>query len=647
MKWVVRLLLGPSKDPTREGTIHHLQLIAVFAWVGLGADGLSSACYGPEEAYVELGEHSHLALPLAAMVALTVTIISASYAKIIARFPAGGGGYVVATTLLGRWPGLICGCALVVDYVLTITISIAAGIGHIFSFLPEEWHSLKLYAAVAVLCLLTILNLRGVKESILVLLPIFCLFLATHAVMIVAALAQGSSALGELVAENFRGPEAGAGELGIYAALALLLRAFSHGAGTFTGIEAVSNSMQILREPRVQTARRTMAYMALSLALTAAGLLVAYALVHAKSSPTQTLNAVLFEQATAGWPGGRVLVVVSLLSAGALLFVAAQAGFIGGPRALATMAQDAWVPRRFAHLSHRLVIQDGVVLMGFAALLFLFFTRGNVKLLVVLYSINVFITFVLSQMGMCRHWVRERRQQRPWRWGLTINGSGCVLSLLILTTMVSFKFGQGGWATLVVTAGFVTVCVLVRRHYRSVSHALMAFDRQMKTAPIPPSTTPARDRDPSAPTAVLLVSGFNGLGIHSLLTLYRLYPGHYRNFVFVSVGVVDYDRFQSEDEILRLREETVVALKRYEPFVRAMSGYFDSRLAVGADVVDELELACRKLKEEYTNLQVFGGQLVLRRETFWTRFLHDRVAYELQRRLHLQGIPMFILPTRL
>ena len=181
--------------------------------------------------------------------------------------------------------------------------------------------------------------------------------------------------------------------------------AYSQGGGTYTGIEGVSNAMLMLREPRVETGRRTMRYIAISLSVVVAGLLVSYVLWQVgEAVPGKTLNALLFERMTQDWPGkwGVTFVIVTLASEAALLVIAAQAGFMGGPQVLANMALDRWLPTRFATLSDRFVTQNGVLLMGAAALGVILLTRGSMALLVLFYSINVFITFSLSQLGMVR-----------------------------------------------------------------------------------------------------------------------------------------------------------------------------------------------------------------------------------------------------
>src|SRR5512142_2049334 len=175
-----RFLLGAPRDILDPRVFHHVSLIAFFAWVGLGADGVSSSCYGPEEAFLALGRHTVLAIFVAIATVATVFIISGSYAQIIELFPSGGGGYIVASKLLGEKAGVVSGSALVIDYVLTITISVASGIDAVFSFLPPAWQAYKFSCTAVVILLLVWINLRGVRESVLALTPIFMAFILTH-----------------------------------------------------------------------------------------------------------------------------------------------------------------------------------------------------------------------------------------------------------------------------------------------------------------------------------------------------------------------------------------------------------------------------------------------------------------------------------
>src|SRR5437763_8309351 len=229
-----RLLLGGPKDLQDPQLFRHISLVAFLAWVGLGADGLSSSSYGPEEAFKNLGQHTYLAVFLAAATAFTVIIIAAAYSRVIEHFPFGGGGYVVATRLLGPRAGVVSGCALIVDYVLTISISIAAGGDAVFSVLPDgaRWANLiivgvplKLHVELSGVLILVLLNLRGVKESVTALMPIFLIFLVTHAVIIGTGIGLHLGRAHEVVQEVSAGRSRGLSTLGLGGLLLLFVRA--------------------------------------------------------------------------------------------------------------------------------------------------------------------------------------------------------------------------------------------------------------------------------------------------------------------------------------------------------------------------------------------------------------------------------------
>jgi amino acid transporter len=629
----------------------HLALIAFFAWVGLGSDGLSSSSYGPEEIFRQLGAHQHLALYLVVAVIVTVFLISASYAQIIEQFPSGGGGYLVATKLLGPAPGVASGSALVVDYVLTIAISVAAGCDAIFSFLGPAVQPLKPAAEFAVVGALIVMNLRGVKESVYVLTPIFLVFIVTHVGLIGFGVLRHSADLGHLLGDTVNDTHMAIRDVGLTGMALVMLRAFSLGGGTYTGIEAVSNGVGILREPRVDNGKRTMLYMACSLAFTAGGILLCYLLNRVQFETGKTLNASLWNLLVRDWHVGGVgigpaLVGVTLVSEGALLFVAAQTGFLDGPRTLSAMAVDEWVPKRFKNLSERLVTQNGIITMGLAAIAVLAYTHGAVELLVVMYSINVFLTFTLSQFGMGRHWWQVRRAGGHWRRRLVVNLIGAVVTATILVITASLKFLEGGWVTLVATCALILLCVLIRRHYHSVRQHLGSLDDALLQLPTPVHARPPAELAVDGPTAVVLVESFNGLGIHTLLSVHRLLPRHYRNFVFVSVGLVDSAQFKGADELGALEHKVRGDLEQYVRFAENMGNYAEYRYAIGTDLVHELERLCQGLVIEFRRTVVFAGQLVFERENLFTRSLHHDTAFSIQRRLQFRGVQVIILPIR-
>jgi len=643
-----RLLLGLPRDFEDPRVYHSISLIAFLAWVGLGADGLSSSAYGPEESFKTLGTHHYLAVPLAFAIVGTICVISYAYSRIIEQFPFGSGGYFVASRMLGPSFGVVSGSALLIDYVLTISVSIAAGGDAIFSFLPLPWQKWKLGLEAAAILVLVVLNLRGVKESVTILMPIFMLFLVTHAVLIFGTIGIKAGEMPAVVHEVRGGFSSGLASLGWGGLAALFLRAYTMGAGTYTGIEAVSNGLQIMREPNVETGKRTMLYMAVSLSIVTAGLTLAYLLVHAEPAPGKTMNAVLVERFAQGaWAGGggRWFIWLTLFAEAALLFVAAQAGFIAGPRVMANMANDSWLPNRFATLSDRLTMQDGVLLTSGASLLTLLYARGQTHTLVLMYSITVFITFTLSELGMVRFWLRQRSRFPDWPRKISVHAVGLVLCASILTANVYEKFSEGGWVTLAITSALIGVCALIKRHYALVKLNLRRLDEVLANLPASTRAEPPR-LDPKAPTAVILVGAYGGLGIHSLLTIQRLFPNHYKNFIFLSVGVVDSATFQGIEEVEEVRERTEESLKRYAELARGWGLAADYRMSLSTEVVEEAERLCLEVSREFPRSIVFAGKLVFQQERWFQRLLHNETAFQLQRRLQFSGLNTMVLPVR-
>ena len=641
-----RILFGPPRDLGDRHLFHRLAVVAFLAWVGLGADGLSSSSYGPEETFRALGPHTYLAVALAGAVVLTVFVISVAYSRVIEHFPTGGGGYVVASALLGERAGVVSGSALLVDYVLTIAMSIAAAGDALFSFLPVQGQEFKLPIEMLLIVMLTIINIRGVKESILLLLPIFLLFLATHAILIGGGILAHAGQLPATAKEVGTGFRTGFASLGLGGMLLLFARAYSLGGGTYTGIEAVSNGLPIMREPRVRTGKRTMLYMAISLACTAAGLIVCYLLWQVQFVEGKTLNAVLAERFAQDFGLGRTFVVLTLVSEGALLVVAAQAGFIDGPRVLANMALDWWVPRRFASLSERLTTRNGIVLMGAAALAILFYTGGSVGRIVVMYSINVFLTFSITELAMCRLWVRDRRRRPDWNRKIRIHIVGLTMCATILLVTVSEKFREGGWLTLALTGGVIALCFLTHRHYRALQGQLRAlFGTVADVRPDP--AAPPRPVDPTLPTAVILVGGYSSLGIHTLLAALRSFPGQFKNIVFLSVGVIDSGVFKGEDMLERLRRQTEQGLRKYVALAAGQGIPAAYQLAIGTDLISELERLCRETARDFPHAIFFAGQLAFHRKRWYQSLLHNQTAFALQERLQPLGHTLVILPARI
>jgi hypothetical protein len=645
---VRRALFGRPRDLRDRKLFHRLALIPFLAWVGLGADGLSSSAYGPEEAYKALGDHTWLALALAGLMAGTVLLISAAYRRIIEEFPSGGGGYVVATKLLGPSAGVVSGAALLVDYVLTITTSLAAAGDALFSFLPAS-DGIKLALEVVLVLGMTTLNIRGVRESVLALLPVFLLFLVTHAILIGGGFLLHAGELPSTLARVDQSARDGVATVGIGGLVLLFIRAYSLGGGTYTGIEAVSNGLPLMRDPKVHTAKRTMVYMAASLAITASGLLLCYLLWRVAPVSGKTMNAVLVERIVGGAPFGSTFAVVTLFSEAALLVVAAQAGFLDGPRVLANMAVDSWVPHRLSALSDRLTTQNGILLMGGAALAALLYTRGNVGHLIVMYSINVFLTFSLSMAAMVKFWLAHRGHRREWRTRVALFAATLALCLTILAITVVEKFAAGGWVTVTVTGALIALCFRVRAHYRSTAARTDQLYRELGDLPqvgheAQDLTAVTLDRE--KPTAVVLVSSYGGVGIHTLLNVFRSFPGCYRQVVFVSVGVVDSGEFKGEHAVEDLERRTLETLNRYVGLASTLGVTSVGRLGLGTDVVETAQELCLSVAREFPRATFFSGRLIFQRERWYQRVLHNETALAIQKRLQWAGRTMVMMPIR-
>ncbi len=645
-------ILGRARDPLSSEARHSMALVAFLAWVGLGADGLSSSAYGPEEAFRALGEHTHFGLYLAIATALTVFVVSFAYNQIIELFPNGGGGYRIATDLLGPYPGLVAGAALIVDYVLTIAISIAAGVDAVFSLLPSQWGSAKLEIALLLVAVLLVLNLRGAKESIRILLPIFMGFFLTHVVLIVVGVGERFAAVPTLIPDTVNETFSLAKETSWFFVAALFLRAYSLGGGTYTGIEAVSNNVQTLAEPRVRTGKLTMLYMSLSLSFMAGGILLLYLVRNVQPIEGQTLNAVAFADVlgTMGFTGTQNVIALTLVLAfeAGLLFVAANTGFLGGPSVLSNMASDSWLPHQFRYLSSRLVTQNGLVVMGAAAAIVLAITGGAVSVLVVLYSINVFITFTLALAGLTRHGWQHRKgmDTRRWLGKMSLSVLGLTICAGILGVTVVAKFFEGGWLTLAITAIVIWICIAVRGHYDVVRARIKALDQQFEAVPYGSQTT-APALDPNAPTAVFIVGSSKGGGMHALLRVQQMFPDLYRNYVFVNARTVDAQSYGGEERLAALKTEANSALSFFVNQCKSNGLAATSYLVFGTDPVDELVKLAQRVQKDFPRAVFFTSKLVFDDENWFTSLLHNQAPLAIQNRLHLQGQPMIILPLKL
>ncbi|MGD0582557.1 MAG: APC family permease [Bacteroidales bacterium] len=650
--------IGKAKAIQDKGIFHKLSLIAFFAWIGLGADGISSSCYGPEEAFRNLQGHSSLAIFVAFGTVLTIFVISSSYNQIVKLFPHGGGGYLVGSKLLSPVVGMISGSALIIDYVLTITLSVSSGADALFSYFPPEWQAYKLTFALAGVGFLILINLRGVKESVLSLTPIFIIFITTHVIAILYGIFIHSSNLAVVASQTSHQINSTVSQFGFFATFFIILRAYSMGAGTYTGIEAVSNGIPILREPKVATARKTMFLMAASLSFMVLGLMICYMLFDVQLDTHKTLNAVLLDNLTSGWGRlwSRSFILITLVSEAALLFVAAQTGFIDGPRIMANMAIDHWFPKKFAALSDRLVSMNGVVLMGIASIILMIISKGSVALLVILYSINVFITFTISQVGMVKHWWLMRGKHLHWKRKLAVNGIGLILTSFILTSVIILKFSQGGWVTLLITGMVVLLALRIKNHYFKVAVKLQklrlnAFSEIEKLIGQRPCEERFSKRkicfNPEGKTAIILVSGFGGTGLYTFLRILENFKGVYDNIIFIRVGVINTKIYRGIEELEHFRIHVKEDGEKYVKVANQFGLYGKSFWTIGTDPVNEVYRIVKKIRPRLSGAALFGGQLVFSKTFYLSKLLHNHTIFSIQKRLFKFGIPVLIFPIKI
>jgi amino acid transporter len=647
---LLRVLLGSWRDPLDPIMRRRTRLAAALAWAGLGANGLSAACYGPEKAFLALGGHAELGPVLALIMVVSVGVIALAYSQMFELFPYGGGGYRVASELLGPHFGLVSGAALLIDFVLAIGVSIASGTDSMFSLLSFGAQDYKLPVELALALLLIVLNLRGLQVAVRFLFPIVLAFTAAHAFLIVYGVGVKAPQLSGQLTHAFSGAVRLSQTTGWMFVVALLVRAYGLGGSTYSGVEAVSNNINLVAEPRIRNGRIVMFHVALTLAFTAGGLVLLYSLWDVRPEPGQTLNAAAFGAVLPGLglgPGTRhALITLTLGLEAAILLVAANSIFLFAPSLLANMAADSWLPHQFRNLSVLLVRQNGVVFVGACALAVLAWTRGDLAVLVVLYSINVFLSLALAKAGLLRHWWRRRRKSAG-RVRMVIAALGLAVAASILLVTLTQKFFEGGWATLCLTVLVIGACLAIRRHYDWINERRGEMDRRFALSRAQLDVTRPTEERQEGGTAVLLVTNHWGPAIHTLLWIQRLFPGQFRNVVVVSVIEVDAHAVGAVETLSRRSFERDAAITQVEGFCAQWGLSATQVVGFGADPVKELERLLKQTVARYPGCVCFANKLVFPPGRRLTEWLHNQTALALQRRLLAEGIPLMVLPVKL
>jgi len=451
-------------NPFASSQAIHERLTKFRALPVFSSDALSSSAYGPEETLLALAAGGAAALvysfPIAVAIVILLGIVTISYRQTIKAYPNGGGAYIVAHENLGSGPGLTAAGALMVDYILTVSVSVAAGVAAITSAFPDV-QDFKVPLAVFVVAIFTIGNLRGVRESGAVFgLPTYFFVFAMSA-LIVGGLAK--ILMGEAPAGLFEhGPvdeEEVQATTGI--SVFLILKAFSSGCSALTGVEAISNGVPAFQPPESKNARTTLSIMAGILAVLVLGVsLLAYTWGIIPSHEETVLSQLGKEVF-----GGENLAYYALQAGTAMvLFLAANTAYADFPRLGSILAHDRFMPRHFAFRGDKLAFSNGILLLALSAIVLLIVFNAEVTRLIPLYAVGVFVSFTLSQTGMVVHWL-NLRGEAGWRSSLAVNLVGALSTGLVAIIIASTKFLDGAWISIALMGVCVALFALIRRHY--------------------------------------------------------------------------------------------------------------------------------------------------------------------------------------
>ncbi len=464
-----RLLIGqPLK--TAQATEERLDkrtALAVFS-----SDALSSVAYATEEILLVLvlagAAGLHLTLPLASAIVVLLLIVVLSYGQTIRAYPTGGGAYVVAKENLGELPALVAGASLLLDYTLTVAVSITAGTAALTSAFPAL-HEHRIALGVAAITLITVTNLRGVRASGKAFAVPAYVFIASIAALIVTGLIRTAAGTPPLTAAV---PLAHEG-LGVF----LILRAFAAGCTALTGIEAISNGVQAFKKPESKNARRTLFAMGAILAVLFVGITVLADRLGVLPVAGETVVSQIARAVFAGGPGYYLVQFSTAL----ILLFAANTSFADFPRLAFFMARDRYLPAQLVNQGDRLVYSNGIMLLAAASSLLVIGFAGETHRLIPLYAVGVFLGFSLSQFGMVRKWLRERTA--GWRRNMAMNAVGGAVTVAVLAVIAATKFTHGAWAVFVAIPAIVATSYGIKRHYEHFKTRLtLSEERQL---PIP------------------------------------------------------------------------------------------------------------------------------------------------------------------
>jgi amino acid transporter len=651
---VRRALFGGAETDVFDRRIFERVTVgAISAWIAMGGDFLGSCVYGPDAlARSSTGLRSLLVISGTATLA-TLVILAYAYTRMIAQFPDGGGGYTAAKRVVGERVAVVSGVALLVDAAFNVAVSVVTCVNAAADALPPAFSAARLPVALALIAVLTFVNLRGVKESVALLTPIVLVFVVSHVVVLGLAIALRLGGLPAVLASVPGDVRQLSAETGTMGALGSIARAYALGGAIYTGLESVSNGVPVLREPKVATARRAMLLVAGIPAVVITAIILGYVLFDVRPESDKTLNAVLFEHVAAAIGGDRagahtLLVTVPLLSEAALLVVAAQTGFVDGPRVLGALAVDRYMPKRFTRLNGRLAPAPGIMLVATIALVATLVTGGSQGALLVVFVISVFITFSISQWAMLLHAVRRLRERaRDAIRDAALHGIALLLCLAILVGTVA-NWTRGSILALALIAVVVGIAHAIRRRYDAVARAV---ERAPEVVPAPVVTEHLAAVEPNGPApaavrgqpiAVLLIGErveFGRLAVAWLATR----PAGIGHVALASVSLLDTEAVQGEDRLDHLEATRRDHLEQVAEHARGLGLEVSIEMRRGADVLETATALVVDLMRNRSAPSVvvgfrsgLGGSPV-------DSLLRDDLAVRLQARLVIEKIAMIVV----
>jgi amino acid transporter len=624
-----RLLVGPA---LRSTAIAEERMGRLLALAVLAPDALSSVAYGPEAMMAILvlagaGELK-LSLPIGAALAVLMLSVGLGYRQVIRAYPHGGGSYIVASDSLGRQWGLLAGAGLIVDYILTVAVSVASGVAAVTSAIPSV-ASATVPIGLVVIVLLVAGNLRGVRDAGAAFAAPTYLFVVAIALIVIAGLIKaGSHGFHPVPAAPHRATEA----LGVL----LVLRAFASGATAMTGIEVISNAVPVFRPPEAQHARQTLGVMVgLLISMFVGVVLVAHFDGAAPGGGQTVLSQIAHRSVGGGIPYGFVQVATTLV-----LLVAANSAFNGFPRLLYFMARDGFVPRVFLRMGDRLAFTNGILVLALPAAVIYAAFNGQTNPLIPLFAIGVFLAFTLAQSGMVAHWWRHR--ERGWRAALATNLLGAVLSGVVVVIAAITKLTQGAWVVVVLVPLIVLGCQRVHAHYQSAREALTPRPESAEQTRSPIGVAPPRlapvaserlaeaqdDPDEVHSFAVVPIAVLDLSALHALA--YAVSLGQPVLAVHVSPTEEEAERFTRSWEAWGDHLPLEVVVSPYRATVAPLANYI---------------AALHRQRPDVTLTLVVPEIVVAKR---WQRILHNRIGARLRASLiAYDGIIITTVPFHL